>query len=194
MIAQTSAKSTLISPGFVMISVTPFTPAHRRLSARTNCSRNVSLLSPAGFIALKILSFGRTIRLSTLLRSFASPSMAFVMRTLPSNSKGVVTTAIVRIPASWASWATTGALPVPVPPPIPAVITTMLASLIMSLSLSVSSFAASSPTFGFPPAPSPPVIFCPIGTRYFAFDLKRACLSVLRTMNSTPLTPSSIIL
>ena len=44
MIVHTSAKSTLMSPGLVMISVTPFTPAQRRLSARMNCSRKVFFL------------------------------------------------------------------------------------------------------------------------------------------------------
>jgi hypothetical protein len=46
---------------------------------------------------------------------------------LPSKSKGLVTTATVRMPISLAISATTGAAPVPVPPPMPAVMKTMCA-------------------------------------------------------------------
>ena len=49
-----------------------------------------------------------------------------------SNSKGFVTTAIVKIPISRAMLAITGAAPVPVPPPIPQVTNTMSAPLIAS--------------------------------------------------------------
>ena len=72
-----------------------------------------------------------------------------------TNPKGLVTTAIVIIPISWATWAATGTDPVPVPPPIPAVRKTISApSSAMAISPLLSR-AAASPTLGSPPAPRP---------------------------------------
>jgi len=121
------------------------------------------------------------------------PSFARRIRTGLSKSKGVVTTATVKAPNSLAILATTGAEPVPVPPPIPAVINTISAPRSSFVIISLSSSAACSPTSGCPPAPSPFVTFCPIGTLLFAFDLFNACKSVLIAMNSTPLIFASII-
>lgn len=73
------------------------------------------------------LSFGIVIRESTCLDSSVIPCSANAIRFLPSKLKGLVTTATVRIPKSFATSATTGAAPVPVPPPIPAAIKTMSA-------------------------------------------------------------------
>ena len=50
-----------------------------------------------------------------------------------------------------------------------------------------------SPTTGFPPAPRPPVIACPIGIRFGAGDIFNACRSVFKTINSTSFTPTSIM-
>ena len=47
------------------------------------------------------------------------PISASLLRFLPSNEKGIVTTATVSAPISFAACATTGAAPVPVPPPRP---------------------------------------------------------------------------
>jgi|UPI00043FE859 hypothetical protein len=73
------------------------------------------------FDMLKRFWFGITIIVSTLWRSSASPCSANLERLLPSKRKGLVTTATVRMPASSAACAITGAAPVPVPPPMPAV-------------------------------------------------------------------------
>ena len=64
-------------------------------------------------------------RESTFWRSSSMPCSAWVMRRRPSKPKGLVTTPTVRMPASRAISATTGAAPVPVPPPMPAVMNTM---------------------------------------------------------------------
>ncbi len=57
------------------------------------------------------------------------PWSATSMRLLPSISKGLVTTATVRMPSSLRDCATTGAAPVPVPPPMPAVMNSMSAAV-----------------------------------------------------------------
>ncbi len=51
------------------------------------------------------------------------PFSAWLLRRLPSNENGRVTTPTVNAPSLRAIVATTGAPPVPVPPPSPAVIT-----------------------------------------------------------------------
>ncbi len=70
-----------------------------------------------------------TISVSTSLRSLSMPSSACTIRRLPSNPNGLVTTPMVRAPSDLATFATTGAPPVPVPPPSPAVTKTMSAPL-----------------------------------------------------------------
>ena len=77
---------------------------------------------------------------------------------LPSNKNGFVTTAIVKMPNSFAIFAMTGAAPVPVPPPIPAVINSMSAPLMELIIFSLSSMAACLPISGLAPAPNPLVI------------------------------------
>ena len=73
-----------------------------------------------------------------------------------------MTTPTVRMPASRAISATTGAAPVPVPPPMPAVMNTMsVLSSALAIWLRLSS-AALRPTSGLEPAPLPPVSFSPI--------------------------------
>jgi hypothetical protein len=62
------------------------------------------------------------------------------------------------MPISLATWATTGAAPVPVPPPMPAVMNSMSAPSITSMMRSRSSSAACRPTSGLAPAPSPLVM------------------------------------
>ena len=56
------------------------------------------------------------------------------------------------------------------------------------------SMAASLPTCGLAPAPSPFVSSVPIWIFTGASDEFNTCKSVLATMNSTPFTPDSIIL
>ena len=74
---------------------------------------------------------------------------------MPSSLKGLVTTATVKAPNSFAIDAIIGAAPVPVPPPIPAVMKTISEpannSSIAILSLS----AALLPISGSAPAPKP---------------------------------------
>src|SRR5262249_19100126 len=115
------------------------------------------------------------------------------MRLRPSNVNGLVTTATVRMPRSRASEATTGAEPVPVPPPSPAVMKTMSAPSSSRVMVSGSSSAALRPTSGFEPAPSPCVRFAPSCTRTGAGESRSACMSVLATMNSTPVNCAAIM-
>jgi hypothetical protein len=103
-----------------------------------------------------------------------------------SNANGLVTTPIVRAPASFASCATIGAAPEPVPPPSPAVMKTMSESASAWAIFSESSSAARAPIVLSPPAPRPRVILSPIRILWGASDWRRAWASVLQEMNSTP--------
>ena len=120
------------------------------------------------------------------------PASAFLMRRLPSKENGLVTTATVRMPNSWATSATIEAAPVPVPPPIPAVMKTMFAPRNASAISSRASLAACWPTSGLLPAPKP---VCPSWICISASLWDKACRSVLAAMNTTlPLTCLRIIL
>src|SRR6266581_2808775 len=118
---RTSWKSTLMRPGTLMISEIPATAFFSTLSAAENAS-SIDTSSPS---TSSSFSFRITITESTCRDSSSMPTSAACMRRTPSNEKGLVTTATVRMPISWATSATTGAAPVPVPPPIPAVMTAM---------------------------------------------------------------------
>ena len=152
--------------------------------------------------ALKEVPFGQTCRrrslgmttsVSTRCFSSSMPFSALRIRVFPSNAKGFVTTAIVRMPMSLAISATTGAAPVPVPPPMPAVTNTISAPLSAPAISSRLSSAAFLPISGVAPAPRPLVSFSPIWIRVAALLVRSACTSVLTAMKSTPLTPQSII-
>ena len=121
------------------------------------------------------------------------PSSAEFARRRPSKENGRVTTPIVRAPRLRAIRATTGAPPVPVPPPSPAVTNTMSAPLMTSSISSAWSSAACLPTSGFAPAPRPRVSSRPMSSLTSASLMSRAWASVLIAMNSTPLSPTSII-
>ncbi len=138
-------------------------------------------------------SFGITISVSTSARSRSIPVSAWTARRLPSNPNGRVTTPMVSAPSERATLATTGAPPVPVPPPSPAVTKTMSAPLSTSSISSRWSIAAWAPTSGFAPAPSPRVSSLPTSSLTSASLISNACASVLIAMNSTPLSPSSIM-
>ena len=127
------------------------------------------------------------------MESSAIPWSACIILLLPSNLKGFVTIPTVKTPISLAILATIGAAPVPVPPPIPVATNTISAPLIASLISSALSSAASAPFSGSAPAPLPLVIFSPIQIFLPAPERKRACLSVLIAINSTPLTFAEII-
>src|SRR5262245_652522 len=106
---------------------------------------------------------------------------------------GLVTTATVRMPRSFASDATTGAAPVPVPPPSPAVMKTMSAPSSSRVIVSGSSSAAPLPTSGLEPAPSPWVSLAPSWIFTGAGEARSACRSVLATMKSTPVNSAAIM-
>mmetsp|Transcript_5472 Transcript_5472/g.16595 ORF Transcript_5472/g.16595 Transcript_5472/m.16595 type:complete len:252 (+) Transcript_5472:266-1021(+) len=154
----TSAKSTFTSPGMVMMSAIPWTPCLSTSSARRKASCK-GVLSPT---MSRSLSFGITIRVSTLLLISAMASTACWDLLFPSKVKGYVTTPTVRLPADFAIPATTGAAPDPVPPPMPAVMKTMSVSRTASAMASWDSSAAFSPRSLFPPVPRPLVSSCPI--------------------------------
>ena len=134
-----------------------------------------------------------TISVSTSARSRSIPVSAWTARRLPSKPNGRVTTPMVSAPSERATLATTGAPPVPVPPPSPAVTKTMSAPLSTSSISSRWSSAACAPTSGFAPAPSPRVSSLPTSSLTSASLISKACASVLIAMNSTPLSPSSIM-
>src|SRR5262249_5077480 len=136
---------------------------------------------------------GIAISVSTTCGSSARPASAWSARLRPSNTKGLVTTATVRIPSSLATDATMGAEPVPVPPPSPAVTNTMSAPSSTFWRRSRSSIAAFLPISGSDPAPSPAVRRAPSWSFTAAGEARRACESVLATMNSTPVNSAPII-
>src|SRR3990172_5493573 len=99
-------------------------------------------------------SLGMTMSVSTRSRRPAMPSSACWRRFVPSNPKGLVTTATVSAPTSRATDATSGEAPVPVPPPMPAVMNTISAPRRASRSSSPLSSAGPGAPLGAPP-PSP---------------------------------------
>jgi hypothetical protein len=137
-------------------------------------------------------SFGTMMIVSAMVRNCVIPCSATFARRRPSKPKGRVTIATVRTPSSRATWATTGAAPVPVPPPMPATMKTMSAPVRASRSRAWLSSAASCPTRGLPPAPRPRVHFSPRQMRVAALAPFRACMSVLTAISSAPLMPPAI--
>ncbi len=179
---RTSAKSTLIRPGRVISSAIPCTAPSSTLLAALKASSKVICLPST----VSSFSLGIVINESTDFFSSAIPSSATSIRFLPSNGKGLVTTATVRIPISLATWATIGAPPVPVPPPIPAVMNTISAPAMASSIRSRSSIAACRPISGFAPAPRPLVMCVPIWITVRLDALSSAWASVLAQIKSTP--------
>eukprot|EP01033_Poteriospumella_lacustris_P016981 gene16980-gene17726 len=190
MIDRTSAKSTLISPGRMMISDMPTTP-WRNTSSATENARCSGVFS--GMICSR-RSFDTMISVSTSSRSRSIAPSACCIRRRPSNANGFVTTPTVRAPASRAISATMGAAPDPVPPPIPAVTNTKSDPVtIFRISARLSS-AALRPLSGTPPAPRPRVTSFPMFSVCARLPKRdSACRSVLIAMKSTPLTPVSIM-
>ena len=189
MIARTSAKSRLMSPGIVMMSLIPWTPCRRTSSTTLKASR----IEVCFWTTSLSRSFGTVIRVSTWALSSSAARSATSLRLLPSKLNGLVTTPIVSAPCCFASWATTGAPPDPVPPPSPAVMNTMSESASAWAIFSESSSAARWPTEESPPAPRPLVILSPIRILCGASDWRSACASVLQAMNSTPIISARII-
>ncbi len=185
----TSAKSRLISPGVVIRSVMPWTPESSTSSADRKASIRLTPMSPS----CSSRSLGMTMRVSQHSRSSLMPCSAWAARRLPSKENGRVTTPMVSAPSLRAIDATTGAPPVPVPPPSPAVTNTMSAPLRTSSISSLWSSAALWPTSGAAPAPRPRVSSRPMSSLTSASDISRACASVFTAMNSTPLSPTSIM-
>ena len=100
-------------------------------------------------------SFGIVTRLSTSSTNAAKPFSAAPILFFPSSLKGLVTTATVNAPNSFAIDAIIGAAPVPVPPPMPAVIKTISAPANSSSIAILSLSAALLPISGSAPAPNP---------------------------------------
>ena len=139
-------------------SVTPCTDCCNTSSAFFNASGRVVLRSTIS----NNLSFGITISVSTFSLRRSRPLSALFIRVFASKRKGFVTTPTVKTPISFATFATTGAAPVPVPPPIPQVTNTISDPFNAEVISSMLSSAAFSPISGFAPAPSPFVSFSPI--------------------------------
>src|SRR5487761_178815 len=189
MIVFTSAKSRLMMPGMVMMSLMPCTAWRRMSSAIRNASKK---LVPCSTHSIS-RSLGITLTVSTQPINSPKACSACCKWRLPSNANGFVTTATVSAPSSLARFATTGAAPLPVPPPNPEVTNTMSAPSSASRILSVSSSAALRPISGFAPAPKPLVSFVPSCNLVGACDIFSACKSVLAAMNSTPSTLARIM-
>src|SRR5712692_2011846 len=188
-IVFTSAKSRLMIPGMVMMSLMPCTAWRRMSSAMRKASKK---LVPRSMVPIR-RSLGMTITVSTQPTSSVSACSAWSMRRLPSKANGLVTTATESAPSSPASDATTGAAPLPVPPPRPAVMKIMSAPSSASMIFSVSSSAALRPISGLAPAPSPLVSLAPSCSLSGAAESSSACRSVLAAMNSTPSTLARIM-
>src|SRR5208282_5538932 len=188
-IVRTSAKSRLMMPGMVMMSLMPWTAWRSTSSAMRNASKK---LVPFSMVLIR-RSLGMTMTVSTQATSSASACSACTIRRLPSKENGLVTTATAREPSSLASEATTGAAPEPVPPPRPAVMNTMSAPSSASMIFSVSSSAALRPMSGLAPAPRPLVSFAPICSFTCAAESWSACWSVFAAINSTPSTFARIM-
>ncbi|MCY1174235.1 hypothetical protein D9M73_144290 [compost metagenome] len=135
---RTSAKSTLIMPGRLMMSEIPRTAPASTSSALAKADSRLASLPRM----VSSFSLGMVINESTLSESMRMPSSAICIRLRPSNGNGRVTTATVRMPISLATSAMIGAAPVPVPPPMPVVMNTMLVPCSTSAMRSRSSSAA----------------------------------------------------
>mmetsp|Transcript_10468 Transcript_10468/g.33151 ORF Transcript_10468/g.33151 Transcript_10468/m.33151 type:complete len:223 (-) Transcript_10468:263-931(-) len=147
----TSAKSTLMRPGWMMMSLMPTTPC-RRISSAT---QNASCSGVPSSTRSSSRSLETTIIASTCCLSWSMAASACLILRCPSNEKGFVTTPTVSAPAALAASATMGAPPEPVPPPMPATTNTMSdPATILEIS-SNDSFADAAPVSGEPPAPSP---------------------------------------
>ena len=120
MIVLTSLKSRFTSPGLVMTSVRPLMDLMSTSSATLKAA-----LSERRGTTSRSLSFGITTTVSAESLSLSRPHSAFSILILPSPLKGIVATAIVSAPISFARRATTEAPPVPVPPPRPQVMKQM---------------------------------------------------------------------
>ena len=152
-----SRKSMFTSKYPVITSAIPFAAFVSTSSALENPD-----LKPRFPYCWRSLSLLITIRESTLFLSFSKPKSACSSLLFPSKLKGTVTIPTVRIPMSFATFAITGAAPVPVPPPIPAVMKTIFVFCpIEALISSILSIAAFSPTSGSAPAPKPSVMVTP---------------------------------
>ena len=170
MIDLTAAKSRLMRPGLVIRSETPWTACRRMSSAILNASWTEVPMSTVW----SSRSFGMAMTVSTAPLMSFRPSSACLDRTRPSNSKGRVQMARLRMSSSAARLARIGVAPVPVPPPRPAVRKTMSEPSRISRSFSVSSMAACLPFSGRPPEPSPLVSWWPIWILFGALLAVRA--------------------
>mmetsp|Transcript_6767 Transcript_6767/g.13954 ORF Transcript_6767/g.13954 Transcript_6767/m.13954 type:complete len:223 (-) Transcript_6767:320-988(-) len=170
MTACTSAKSTLINPGLMMISEIPTTPCRRMSSAtqKASCSG-----VPSSTMSSR-RSLETTIIASTWFFSWSIAPSACRIRRIPSKENGFVTTPTVRQPAALAASATTGAAPEPVPPPMPATTKTMSEPSTIWLICSKLSSAAIRPVSGLPPAPSPRDVPAPRPRRLGASEASSA--------------------
>ncbi len=186
MTVRTSWKSTLTTPSRWMISTMPPTALHSTSSAASKASAWVTS-SPS---TSSSLSLRMTMSESTCGAMSSMPCSASFMRLEPSQAKGLVTTATVRMFSERATSAITGPAPVPVPPPMPAVMNTMCEPAMASSRRSRSASATVRASSGLAPAPRPLVpswIWCRARLR------DSTCASVLTAMNSTLPTPFSIM-
>ena len=150
----TSAKSTLIKPGWVMRSEIHWTHWFNTSSTMLNASSKGVFLS----MIVRILSFGMVMRVSTLSFSFSNQSNPWKALLCHSKAKGFVTTQTTSAQRDFAISAMIGAAPVPVQPHIQQVMKTMSAQAKACLISSLDSSAAFFHISGFAPAQSHRVV------------------------------------
>jgi hypothetical protein len=124
------------------------------------------------------------------------PWSAWFLRTMPSKSKGRVTTPPrgARGSNSRAIWATTGAEPVPVPPPMPAVIKTMSAPVMTSNNAVPAFFGGLTAQHGVAADAQPfRDAFAQLKPHRRFVPAQGLAESVLAVMNSTWESPASIM-
>ena len=158
-IVLTSAKSTLMMPGIVIRSEIPSTACLKTSSQIWKAERKVVSLPTM----LNRRSLGMTIIASTASLRFISPCSASLDRWAPSNPKGLVTTAIVRMPCSLAILATTGRAPVAVPPPCPPETKSHIGAFDAFLDCFFGFFGGFLAHFRIHSSPKPLVMFCRCG-------------------------------
>ena len=185
----TSAKSRLIRPGVVIRSVMPWTPDSSTWSAALNASSTETCRSEID----SRRSFGMTISVSTSARSRSIPVSAWTARRLPSKPNGRVTTPIVSAPSERATLrdhrgaAGAGAAA------LARGDEDHVGALEHLLDLLAVVFGGLAPTSGFAPGAKPAGQFPADVELDVGVAHQRACASVLIAMNSTPLSPSSIM-
>ena len=190
MIARTSAKSRLIRPGIVMMSLIPWTP-WRRTSSTT---RKASMIEVFFWTTSLSRSFGIVIRVSTWALSSSAAFSATSLRLAPSNAERLGHDAdrqragVLRQLGDDRGGAGAGPAAEPGGDEDHVRVGEGLGDLLASPPRPPARRSTLSP-----PAPRPRVILSPMRILCGASDWRSAWASVLQAMNSTPIISARII-